>query len=100
MAATVAPGHDEQLSLLDMVERSLDLGSRTLGPRMIPVEIVESPVEATAEAYVTGISATKDAILVLMVLDLGLSALATLPAFEAEWLELAEGQIVPVRLDR
>jgi hypothetical protein len=100
MTAIIEHQHDDRVSLLDMVERSLHLGSQTFGPRSIPVEIVESPGDATAEAYVTGISSVGDATRLHLVLDIGIPATATLPAFDAEWLELAEGQIVRVRLDR
>lgn len=100
MAALVAYPHDDRVSLADMVARSLHLGSRTLGQRLIPVEIVESPSDATAEAYITGVSIVGEATRIQLELDFGMAATATLPAFEAEWLELAEGQIIPVRLDR
>jgi hypothetical protein len=91
---------DDRVSLLDMVERSLRLGSRTLGQRLVPVEIVESPGDATAEAYVTGISIVGEATRIHLLLEFGMAATATLPPFEAEWLELGEGQIITVRLDR
>jgi hypothetical protein len=100
MTALAAYLHDDRVSLLDMVERSLHLGSRTLEQRLIPVEIVESPGDATAEAYVTEVSVVGEAARIQLELDFGMSATATLPAFEAEWLELAEGQIIAVRLDR
>jgi hypothetical protein len=96
MTAIVARQHDDRVCLLDMVERSLHLGSQTFA-RPIPVEIVQSPRDATAEAYVTGISVAGDAARLELVLDIGIAATTVLPAFEAEWLELAEGQIVPVR---
>jgi hypothetical protein len=100
MAAPTAPRRDDdRVSLLDLVERSLQLGSHTFGPRPVPVEIVERVADATAEAYVTGIGCVADATRVQLLLDFGVPATATLPSFEAEWLELAEGQIVPVRVD-
>jgi hypothetical protein len=99
MTASTGPGCDDQVRLLDLVERSRHLGSRTFGPRPVAVEIVEHLADATAEAYVTGIVSVADATRVQLILEFGVPATATLPSFEAEWLELAEGQIVPVRVD-
>jgi hypothetical protein len=101
MAVTAAHQHDDRVSLLAMVQRSLYLGAASAGcPNSIRAEIVESPSNATAEAYVTRISTVGDEACVQLMLDFGLPATATLPAFEAEWLGLAEDEIITVRLDR
>lgn len=92
--------YEDRVSLLDMVERSLHLGVRTFGPRPVAAEVVESPGDATAEAYVTGTTQAGDAIRVHLELGFGAPATVTLSGFEAEWLGLTEGQIIPVRIDR
>ncbi len=101
MAASVPQRHDERVLLLDMIERSLDLGAwPEFASGAIPVEILESAVDASAEAYVTRITVTGDAARIDLILDHGLPGQAKLPSFDVEWLGLAEDQIVPVRLDR
>jgi hypothetical protein len=101
MAVSVPQRHDERVLLLDMIERSLRLGAwPELACGAIPVEVLETMVDASAEAYITRITVTGDAARIDLVLDHGLPGLAKLPVFEVEWLGLAEEQIVPVRLDR
>jgi len=101
MALSPPQTRDERVLLFDMIERSLSLGAwPELASGPIPVEILETVVDASAEAYVTRITVTGDAARIDLVLDHGLPGLAKLPVFEVEWLGLAEEQIVPVRLDR
>lgn len=98
MATSVSP---DGVSLLDLVARSQRLGSRFgSATGALPVEILERGGDATAEAYVVGLRTAGALTHVDLVLDHGLAGAATLAAFDAEWLELAEGQIVPVRIDR
>src|ERR1039458_947679 len=99
MALSPSQTRDERVLLIDMIERSLTLGAwPELASGAIPVEILETVVDASAEAYVTRITVTGDAARIDLVLDHGFPGLAKLPVLEVEWLGLAEEQIVPVRL--
>lgn len=98
---SVSTSRDEGLSLGALVARSRRLGPpRVEDLEAIPVELVEDPADAAAEGYVTAIEVGERTTRVELVLDHGLRAVALLPALEAEWHALAEGQIVAVRLDR
>jgi hypothetical protein len=100
MTAASCQGHGLPVALLDLVQRSLDLGAwPELADGALPVEIVDSTVEATAEGYITRITLSGEAARVELVLDDGLPGQAKLSAFNVEWRGLREHQIVSVRLD-
>jgi len=97
----VTQRHDGQVSILDLVERSRHLGPPLpVDPTAVPVEIVECVEEASAEGYITALHAVDADTRVEILLDHGLTGVATLATFDAEWLALEVGQIVPVRIDR